>query len=200
MSTPPRIFPLSSVRYGINRSQGVISQANLMDLSNSFHLVLGRRDLRLSAFLRPPEAVSNIAVMTTVAPVRIPVSDEHLPTISARHTMLGIRGVPDCIRVCRPPLPAACVGAEPAAASTGWLEYYPTATRAHISDAVYLFGGNAAKPMRYTEIAYSIPADAQLSGNRSVSDSPLSQFPDAAFLVCSDRHGYCSHGRWAFPK
>ena len=176
------------MRYGINRSQGVISQVNRMQLSNSFHLVSGRRDVRLTAFLRPPEVVANIAVMTTVAPVRIPISDEHLLTIRARHTVLGIRGMPDCIRVCRPPLPAACVGAEPAA-STGWLEYYPTATGAHISDAVYLFGGNATESVRCTEIAYNITADAQPGGNCSVSDSPLPQFPDAAFLVCSDRQG-----------
>lgn len=101
---------------------------------------------------------------------------------------LGLRALPDRLRVGGPPFPTACVGTESTATPAPGLDDLPTAAGAYISDREGLTGSHPAEIMRGTEIADCIPADPQLGGYGSVTNTPLPERPDAFFLIRGDRH------------
>ena len=148
-----------------------------------------RRRIRFPAIFRPPEAVANIAVVTTIAPLGVAVHNECLPTVRAFQTALRLRALMNRVRVRCPPFPAACIGAEAAGAAAMRLDDCSTTAGAYIRSRKTLIGGDAAECVRSTVIADSVPADPQFSGNRSVTGAPLPQFTDAAFLICCNGHG-----------
>ena len=146
------------------------------------------RRIWFPALLRPPEAVTDVAVVGAVSARCAAIHYEFLPAVHASQMPLSLRALPDRLRVGGPPCPAACVGAESAATPAPGLDDLPTAAGAYILGREGLTGSHPAEIMSGTEIAHCIPADPQLGGNGSISDTSLPERPDAFLLIRSNRH------------